>query len=110
MYICMNLSAARCGCCIKGTRPCWQSVKGKLDYVTSGLNLQETQKGTQAVRKMMWTPDSVRTGSLISPTFKEKAASSNGFCMAPRPNGPRSPERLAELQSEYLPASSPNDA
>ncbi len=53
------------------------------------------------VRRMMWTPESVSTASLISPTGRAKAASSNGFCIWPRPNGPKSPPCLADEQSEY---------
>ena len=63
-----------------------------------------------AVRRIMWTPESVQTVSLSSPTLSWKAASSNGFCIAPRPKVPRSPPFLAELQSEYLEANSANDA
>lgn len=55
----------------------------------------------------MWTPLSVSMGCEISPTLRAKAASSNGFCIEPRPNGPRSPLRLAELQSLYFPAKEP---
>ena len=40
---------------------------------------------------IMWTPESESTMPLISPTFKAKEASSNGFCMSPRPKKPRSP-------------------
>jgi len=57
---------------------------------------------------MIWTPESVQIGSLSSPTFNENPASSNGFCIWPRPNGPRSPPRFAELQSLYFDASSSN--
>lgn len=59
---------------------------------------------------MIWTPESVTTGSDSSPTFNEKAACSKGFCIAPWPKGPKSPPRLAELQSEYFWASSANEA
>lgn len=59
---------------------------------------------------MMWTPESVKTGSLNSPTLSANAASSNGFCMAPFPNGPRSPLRFADEQSEYFCASSAKEA
>jgi len=54
----------------------------------------------------MWTPESVKTGSLNSPTLRAKEAFSNGFCMAPLPNMPKSPPRLAELQSEFFSANS----
>jgi len=60
-----------------------------------------------SVRRMRWTPESVNTGSDISPTFKLNAASSNGFCIAPRPKGPKSPPLFAEEQSEYFAAISP---
>jgi hypothetical protein len=59
---------------------------------------------------MIWTPESEETGSLNSPTLRAKAASSNGLCIAPRPKGPKSPPRLAELQSENCWANSANDA
>lgn len=49
------------------------------------------------------------TGSDNSPTFKANAASSKGFCIAPLPNGPKSPPRFAEEQSEYLEAKSAKD-
>ena len=49
---------------------------------------------------MRWTPLSVSTISLISPIFKAKVASSNGFCICPVPKTPRSPPLRAELQSE----------
>ncbi len=63
------------------------------------------------VLKMMWSPESVSTISeVISPTFRLKEASSNGFCIWPRLNGPKSPPRLAELQSEYFWANSANVA
>lgn len=58
----------------------------------------------------MCTPESVNTGSLNSPTLSEKAASSNGFCIASLPNGPRSPPLRADEQSEYFCAKSANDA
>lgn len=63
-----------------------------------------------AVRKIICTPESVWIASLSSPIFNAKEASSNGFCMVPLVNGPKSPPRLAELQSEYFWASSANDA
>lgn len=59
---------------------------------------------------IMCTPESVSTGSLNSPTFNANAASSKGFCIVPRPKGPKSPPRLAEEQSEYFCASSANEA
>jgi len=61
-----------------------------------------------AVLKMMCTPESVQIGSDSSPTLSEKPASSNGFCIWPRPKGPRSPPRFAELQSLNCVASSAN--
>nr|ACN29072.1 unknown [Zea mays]ACR36669.1 unknown [Zea mays] len=57
---------------------------------------------------MMCTPLSVSTTSLISPTFRANAAFSKGFCILPLPNEPRSPPRLAELQSEFSAATSSN--
>lgn len=35
----------------------------------------------QPVRRMTWTPESVNTGPLMSPTFSAKEASSKGFCI-----------------------------
>lgn len=58
----------------------------------------------------MWTPESVKTGSLNSPTLRAKAASSNGFCIAPFPKGPKSPPLFADEQSEYFCDNSANDA
>jgi len=57
---------------------------------------------------IMWTPLSVSTISLISPTLSAYVASSKGFCIWPFPKEPRSPPRLAELQSEYRAAMSSN--
>ena len=62
----------------------------------------------QRVLFMMCTPESVNTGSLSSPTLRAYVASSKGFCICPRPNGPRSPPRLADEQSEYCDAKSSN--
>ncbi len=50
----------------------------------------------QAVLKIMCTPESVKTGSLNSPTFKLNETSSNAFYIYPRPKVPRSPPSLAE--------------
>lgn len=44
-----------------------------------------------SMRRMMWHPLSVSTSPLIYPTFRLKAASSNGFCISPFPKWPRSP-------------------
>lgn len=49
----------------------------------------------------MWMPLSESTRSDIWPTSRAKAASSNCFCMAPRPNIPRSPLLAALPHSEY---------
>ena len=49
---------------------------------------------------MRCNPLSVSTMPDISPTLSEKVPSSNGFCMAPRPNGPKSPLLRKEPQSE----------
>lgn len=49
-------------------------------------------------------------GSLNSPTFNANAASSNGFCIVPLPNGPKSPPRRADEQSEYFEANSAKEA
>jgi len=90
----------------------------------------------QAVRRMRCTPESVTTGSLSSPTcarpragrcsaaawsmvqhargarrtWSAYVASSNGFCICPGPNSPRSPPRLALLQCDSRPASSAKSA
>jgi hypothetical protein len=45
-----------------------------------------------------------------SPTFKAKAASSNGFCIFPRSKKPKSPFCDAEEQSDLFFAISSNDA
>lgn len=37
-----------------------------------------------SVRRMMWMPESVKTGPLISPVRSAKEASSKGFCIWPR--------------------------
>mmetsp|Transcript_18679 Transcript_18679/g.60949 ORF Transcript_18679/g.60949 Transcript_18679/m.60949 type:complete len:216 (+) Transcript_18679:685-1332(+) len=49
---------------------------------------------------MMWMPLSEEMGSESCPTSSAKEASSNCFCIAPRPKKPRSPPRLAELQCD----------
>mmetsp|Transcript_4071 Transcript_4071/g.14249 ORF Transcript_4071/g.14249 Transcript_4071/m.14249 type:complete len:245 (+) Transcript_4071:76-810(+) len=54
---------------------------------------------TTGVRRMMWTPESVSMISEISPTSNANVASSNGFCIAPRPNAPKSPDCANEPQS-----------
>lgn len=61
-----------------------------------------------SVRKMRCTPLCVSTIPLISPTRNPNAASSNGFCICPGPNRPRSPSCSCEKQSECLRASAPN--
>ena len=57
-----------CGCVYLCICVCKQIVQ----YVASSV---------QPVRRMMWTPDSVKTGPLMSPTLRAKEASSNGFCI-----------------------------
>jgi hypothetical protein len=47
------------------------------------------------MRRMTWTPLSLSTKSLSSPTFKANAAFSKDGVILPRVNGPRSPPRLA---------------
>ena len=59
---------------------------------------------------MICTPESVITASLSSPTLRAQVASSNGFCICPRPNGPKSPPLLADEQSENCEAKSSNFA
>ena len=81
----------------------WQIFQHKtsVTFLMFVMNKNYWQKlQVYAVRRMIWTPESVSTILLNSPTFKANAASSNGFCIAPRPNNPRSPPRLAELQSD----------
>ena len=53
------------------------------------------QTKNYASRKIICTPESDSTISLISPTFKRKAASSNGFCIFPFVKKPKSPPRFA---------------
>lgn len=55
-----------------------------------------------AVLKMRWTPLSVQTGLLNSPTWRANVASSKGFCIWPRSKYPKSPPRLALVQSEWF--------
>src|SRR6266702_4769308 len=62
----------------------------------------------QPVRRTRCTPLCESTIPLISPTRSENAASSNGFCICPGPNQPRSPSWSCEEQSECLRASGPN--
>jgi len=59
-------------------------------------------KKIQPVRRMRCTPLSVSTILLMVPTCNEKVASSNGFCIWPRPNQPRSPLLACEEQSECV--------
>ena len=47
-----------------------------------------------AVLKMIWTPESVQTGSDNSPIFRANVASSNGFCIWPDEKNPKSPPFL----------------
>lgn len=61
-----------------------------------------------AVLRIIWMPDSVKTGSLISPIGSLNEASSKGFCIWFRPKNPRSPSFCAELQSLSVQASLPN--
>ena len=61
---------------------------------------KKTNNGEKREKKRtMCTPLSVSTMPESSPTLSAKAASSNGVCMAPRLNGPRSPPCFALLQS-----------
>lgn len=55
-----------------------------------------------ATRRIICTPESDSTISLISPTFNRNDASSNGFCIFPRVKKPRSPPRLALLNTQLL--------
>ena len=57
---------------------------------------------------MRCTPLCVSTIPLISPTRNANAASSNGFCICPGPNRPKSPSCSCDEQSECLRASDPN--
>lgn len=49
---------------------------------------------------MRCKPLAVSTTSLSCPTFSANAASSNSFCITPRPKHPRSPNLWALLQSD----------
>lgn len=49
----------------------------------------------------MWIPLSVLTGAEISPTFKAKAVSSNGFYIYPLSKNPKSPFLPADIHSLY---------
>lgn len=62
----------------------------------------------QPVLSTKCTPLSVEITSLIFPTSNPYAASSNGFCIWPRPNQPRSPSFSWEEQSECNFANSAN--
>jgi hypothetical protein len=53
---------------------------------------------------MMCTPLSVSTIPLISPTCNANAASSKGYCIAPRSKKPKSPPSRALPQSDSLAA------
>ena len=70
----------------------------------------------QAIRSMRWTPEPVSIGPDMAPTARAKAACSNSGVMcglgpwlpsgsSRRPNGPRSPPRLEEEQSDSTVAS-----
>ena len=56
----------------------------------------------------MCTPLSVLMTSLISPTWSAYVASSNGFCICPGRNQPRSPPDECDEQSECTDASLEN--
>ena len=57
------------------------------------------------------TPKRVWNGSLIAPSSKPKVISSNGCTIAPRPNQPKSPPRIAEpLSSECISANAAKSA
>lgn len=58
------------------------------------------------VRWMRWTPESVQIGLLISPIWSAKEARSNSGCICPRSKKPRSPDFLAEEQSDSVAANS----
>ena len=57
------------------------------------ISLFRRARRLQPVRKITCTPESVSTTPLISPTARANVASSNGFCICPRPNSPKSPPR-----------------
>lgn len=81
---------------------------GSMNFCTFRLLLAVSRALYYAVLRITCTPESVSTGMLSSPTFRANAASSNGLCMAPLANGPRSPPFLADEQSEYFWANSAN--
>jgi hypothetical protein len=62
------------------------------------------------IRNKTCTPELVSTRPLISPTCKPKAAFSKAGCIFLRPKNPKSPPRLAELQSDSVRANSSNVA
>lgn len=49
---------------------------------------QKLLEGMCAYLSIRWIPDAVSTGWLISPGFSANAASSNSFCISPRPKKP----------------------
>lgn len=78
------------------------------ERLTHERHLSLTQPESYFIRRIMCTPESVQMGSLSSPTSRANEASSNGLCIWPLPNGPRSPPRFAELQSLNCDATSSN--
>lgn len=52
-----------------------------LIFLPLALSFRRVAKALHSVRRMMWIPDSVKTGPLISPALSAKEASSKGFCI-----------------------------
>ena len=87
-------------CQVTTTTGCNSTTTRRYHTSETGLN--------HPVRKIICTPLSVSTAPLNSPTLNAIVASSNGFCICPGPNSPRSPPRFALEQSETLCANASN--
>jgi hypothetical protein len=77
----------------------WRLESMRGSSARTGRSIAGCILGAYSVLRIKCKPLSVSMIPLSSPTFKANAASSNGFCMAPRPKEPKSPPFLAELQS-----------
>lgn len=67
--------------------------KKRFDRILRNMNYNKHT--SYATLNIIWTPESVSTISLTSPTCNRKATSSNGFCICPLPKFPRSPPFFA---------------
>jgi len=54
-----------------------------VSFLPLALSCLRVAKALHSVRRMMWIPDSVKTGPLISPALSANEASSKGFCIWP---------------------------